>query len=457
MTRLSLVIIASIAIALYPAYRLLTGRERDPFAPIHLFVLYILFTIHIRALVILNGGSLILQPLYDAGSPELRHLVELALITTSVFLLALYAGYYGSMARRLAEPIPTFGLTRIARRDVVAAVAVAAAIAVPIAVLLYVRIGGAVADGTFTAQTRAGGIIWMGFLLRFAVIGALIPLAVAAVRPKRLPLFVSAVAAIVIALGVFFLWPKKIVLANQLLAMLVCMHYLRARIRPRTLVLAGMFGLLMLPVLSAFRYWGVLGLSIGKLAELGLVVLQEPSYLLKDLLARSFGADSMVLIIDEMRNGRHLEFGATFVESIRFFIPRAFWPEKPPTYAIVFGQEFLARSAFFSVNVSGTPTVVGELLLNFGIAGVAAAAWVLGIFLRLPYEYLVVRSANPASVLTYAAFLAGTVMLVEGPIFAQLMDTAVSVGLVLVLVAAMNVSARVSDVWARGGPHARRL
>lgn len=456
-SRLTLVIIGASAIALYPAYRLLTGRERDPFAPIHLFVLYIFFTINIRTVVILNGGSGILQPLYDAGGVELRRLLELSLIATSIFLVSLYAGYYAPLAARLIRPVPTFGLTRQTRRDVLAAVMVAAAIAIPVGILLYLRIGASVAEGRFTEETRAGGVTWMGFLLRFAVVGALVPLAIAVARPRKLPMIVSAGAAVLVAFGVFLLWPKKIVLANQVLAVLVCIHYLRARIPLRSLAMAGVFALLMLPVLSAFRYLGVLAFSAENLVELSQVVWQNPSFVFDALLLRSFGADSLVLIIDEMQNGRHLELGSTFMEVTRFFIPRVFWPDKPMTYAIIFGQQFLARTAYFSVDVSGTPTVVGELLLNFGILGLTVGGWLVGLFLRLPYEYLVVRSANTASVLAYSAFLASTVMLVEGPIFPQIMDMSVSVGMVLALVMVMNVSAHVSRVWATGDPRARRI
>jgi hypothetical protein len=333
--------------------------------------------------------------------------------------------------------------------EVAAATAVALLISLPVAALLHARIGSAVAAGTFTKATRAGGIFWMGYMLRVAVCAALIPVAVAAASGKRRGIFLSAVYAVAASFAVFLLWPKKIVIANQLLGILVCLHYLRRQLSLRMLVLAGLAGLLMLPILSAFRYWGLVGLSPAKLSELWSVAWHDPSYIIKPLLLRSFGADSLVLIIDSLRHGRAFDFGSSFLEATRFFVPRALWPNKPPTYAIAFGQEFLARTSFFSVNVSGTPTIIGELLLNFGIVGVIVGGWVTGVFLRSVYEYLIGISANIASVLIYAVFLAGTVMLVEGPIEPQVMDMSVSVTLVIMLLLIMELRKHIGLTWSR--------
>jgi len=446
-----LVGLVSVAVGLYPAYRLLSGRERDVFAPIHLFVLYIVFTVHVRTLVITNGNSGILQPLYDSGSEELRGLLGLGLAATALFLVFLYIGYYGKLAERLCAPVPRLTSSPPEHPEVLAALLLAAGISIPIGALLHSLIGEAVAAGQFTAVTRVGGIFWMGYLLRFAVFGAMIPFVVVLMRPGRLPIVVTAVFAILAALGVFVLWPKKIVLANQMLALLVSFHYLRHRIRPRTVVIAGAVALLSLPLLSAFRYWGFEGLSTTKLVQLSELVWNNPSYLFRDLFTRSFGAESLVLIFDHFRRTPVYEFGGTFLEATRWFIPRSLWPEKPPTYAITFGQQFLARTNFFSVNVSGTPTVVGELFLNFGLPGLTVGAWMVGVFLRIPYTYLIAKGTSMGSVLLYSTFLAGAVILVEGPIEPQLMDMFVSLSFVGVLLFTMEAVHRGIRAWP--APH----
>lgn len=442
-----LVGLVSVAIGLYPAYRLLSGRERDVFAPIHLFVIYIVFTVHLRTLIIINGNSGILQPLYDSGGEELRGLLGLGLAATAIFLVFLYVGYYGKLAERLCAPVPRLTTTPPEGPEVLAALLLAAGISIPIGALLHSLIGEAVAAGRFTAVTRVGGIFWMGYLLRFAIFGAMIPFVVALMRPRSLPVVVTAGFAISAALGVFVLWPKKIVLANQVLALMVCFHYLRHWIRPRTVIFVGMIALLSLPLLSAFRYWGFEGLSPVRLAQLSELVWDNPSFLFRDLLMRSFGAESLVLIFDDFRRTGVYEFGGTLLEATRWFIPRSLWPEKPPTYAITFGQQFLARTNFFSVNVSGTPTVIGELFLNFGFLGLTVGAWMVGVFLRIPYAYLIVKGQSIGSVLLYATFLAGAVILVEGPIEPQIMDMFVSLVFVGILLFTMEAVHRGLRIW----------
>jgi hypothetical protein len=166
---------------------------------------------------------------------------------------------------------------------------------------------------------------------------------------------------------------------------------------------------------------------------------------------RSFGTESLVLIFDEFRRTPVYEFGGTLLEATRWFIPRSLWPEKPPTYAIIFGQQYLARTNFFSINVSGTPTVIGELFLNFGLLGLTVGAWMVGVFLRIPYAYLISRGPSIGSVLIYATFLAGAVILVEGPIEPQIMDMFVSLIFVGILLLTMEVVRRGVQAWPGPG------
>jgi hypothetical protein len=289
----------------------------------------------------------------------------------------------------------------------------------------------------------------MGYLLRFAVFGSLLPY-FASLREgaPRMVLRRGAVA-LGMAVLVFVLWPKKIVIANQLLMVLLGFHYLRRRIPLRTLVASGAGAILALPLLSQFRWAGFAGFTPARLASLTRAVMAEPSLLLQTLFMRTFGADSLILILDKLRASQQYALGGTFREAIWWYVPRGLWPEKPLTYAITFGQEYLSRSSYFSVNVSGTPTVVGELILNFGPAGLVVGAVLVGVFLRLPVAYLAGKRMSFGAALLYGTFLAGSVMLVEGPIEPQLLDLFISLGIVGVLLGVMEASQWASLVLSR--------
>jgi type IV secretory pathway VirB2 component (pilin) len=85
-------------------------------------------------------------------------------------------------------------------------------------------------------------------------------------------------------------------------------------------------------------------------------------------------------------------YGRSF---LNFFIslgpPRFIWEDKP---VISEGSDFGHRSGLLAPDVKSTVgvTMVGDLYMNFGLAGVILGMFLIGIFFRFIYEYLINRT-----------------------------------------------------------------
>jgi hypothetical protein len=99
-----------------------------------------------------------------------------------------------------------------------------------------------------------------------------------------------------------------------------------------------------------------------------------------------------------------------------FYVPRALWPGKPDSYSLTFGKEFLgatseAGQSFF------TPTLPGELYLNFGLAGLVVGGLLTGMLLWEVYYKLVLQlNRSVTHLLVYAVVMPFVALLLSGPI-----------------------------------------
>ncbi|MFX0204329.1 MAG: O-antigen polymerase [Candidatus Hodarchaeota archaeon] len=88
------------------------------------------------------------------------------------------------------------------------------------------------------------------------------------------------------------------------------------------------------------------------------------------------------------------------------FVPRAIWPNKPAigNFGLYFSQIYLdSRYRTWT-----GPSIFGDLYRNFGILGIPLGMFVLGIFLRIIYERLIVMgNGNALAVLVYYFLLIG--------------------------------------------------
>jgi len=131
--------------------------------------------------------------------------------------------------------------------------------------------------------------------------------------------------------------------------------------------------------------------------------------------------------------------GQTLLEIFWWYIPRSLFPGKPLTYSIVFGQTYLSHVPFFN-NVSVTPSIIGELYLNFSWPGIMIGSLILGVLLKASYVYFIKKERSAVSVMFYAIILVGYMMLVEGPIASQIEDILINMLVAFLLVQGMRIT-----------------
>ena len=84
------------------------------------------------------------------------------------------------------------------------------------------------------------------------------------------------------------------------------------------------------------------------------------------------------------------------------WVPRQLWEDKPiVSFGKVFGETYLGEH-FAGTGVSASATIVGEGYLNFHVPGMLAAAFLMGLVLRLAYEWLITRNRGGPGVFLYA-------------------------------------------------------
>lgn len=436
-----------LAVALFPVVRSLARGTFDPFEAVYGFFAYNLFTILFRGWADLAMGGPILLPRYGLASPMFTHTMTLVFLATALFLACFLVGYESAWGPWVAARVPRLRAAPATRFSLGATLLVATAVSIPAAAILRHRLGGAIAEGGYFAASREGGISGISYLLRFALAGAYLTLAHLAGRREKAPFLLSAAYALSLSLVVFVLVPTKILVANTLLVTIGVVHYLRHRVRMRTLVGVAFAGLFLIPVLTAYRR----GLGPAQIFEVVKSLPSNPQLLFAGLFQRSFGADSIFTIIAGTSHGMPFEHGRTFTGLGWWWVPRSIWPEKPVTSAITFWADYLRQSNYFPPYVSASPTMVGELYLNFWWPGLIGGGLVIGATYRAVYSYFQRHRAHPAVTVLYLLALAVLIKAAEGPITDHMQELFVNCGTCVLVLVCLEVLVRL----VRGGrlPH----
>jgi O-antigen polysaccharide polymerase Wzy-like protein len=87
-------------------------------------------------------------------------------------------------------------------------------------------------------------------------------------------------------------------------------------------------------------------------------------------------------------------YGGTYLDSVLFVIPRAIWPAKPRSFGLAIGRYL------FAVETDIPPGYIGELYINFHVAGVAVGMYLLGLLLRKAHQWTI--NGDPVALTVYS-------------------------------------------------------
>lgn len=193
---------------------------------------------------------------------------------------------------------------------------------------------------------------------------------------------------------------SKSALLSPILAAMIATHYLKRRIQFRHIVYFLMITIALLPILNIYRnITSDSGLSDAFVRD---VFQSSAEPLIRHLMARFYGIDSLTILIRDTPHVMDYQLGGTIWPLFIAWIPRQIWEDKPIiSFGKIFAEEYLGE--FFSgTGTSASPTLLGELYLNWHIPGILLGALISGVIIRLVYTYLIRNQFGAPAVFIYS-------------------------------------------------------
>ena len=193
---------------------------------------------------------------------------------------------------------------------------------------------------------------------------------------------------------------SKSALLSSILAAMIVTHYLKREIRFRHIVYLGMLTIVLLPILNIYR--GITSDSGMSIAFIGDGFQSGAESLIRNLMARFYGIDSLTLLIRDTPKVMDYQLGETIWPLFVSWIPRQFWEDKPIiSFGKIFAEKYLG-DFFYGTGTSASPTLLGELYLNWHIPGMLFGALLSGIVIRSVYTYFIRRQFGAPAVFIYS-------------------------------------------------------
>ncbi len=392
-------------------------RGFDAFEVLPLFTLYYALSLLLRGMGLLTFvDSPYLRELGDARTEHYRALVGWAFFHSAAGMAALYGAYHSAWAkragRRLGAALPMLVKPWYGRRlpllvgtlIVVGLTAATARVHGPAGFL------AAATNPMKTGTDDALGRWWLIAATEFAIVGYHVHMISLLLRGDRA--FLPRYFLLGLALGgpIYLVSSSKFVLLRIFLLPWVYRHLI-VRPLPMWHVLAGFAGFgALFPFFYAYRVLGISGLS-----SIGRYIDQVDNPLLL-LFNRSYGTDSLVLILHRTGVTLPFQWGHSLLDLFTFMIPRAWWAAKPDSFGLTFPAAYMPDMHWGNLTYASC-SLPGELYLNFHLPGILAGMALLGVGLRASYD---AARRGPGAVLLYGYVLITGMHLVEGCIASQL-------------------------------------
>ncbi len=405
-------------VALWPFARA-RRRGLDPGDALWCFLLYFVLAMLLRGVGVLTFvDSPYLRVLGDPQSASYRQWAGWMFFYSALGLAALNAAYHAPSARRRALAwLERSALLRAPWREsrIVPVGLALLGIGAIGAMLRLHSLGGfaSAAADPLAANQGALGYFWQIALTEFAVVGFHVLVIGAMLRgDRRLP-WIWLGLGLLLSAPLYLISSSKALLIRVLFTPMLFWHFLR-----RPLRLGHVFGffagfVLLFPLFYAYRSLGIEGLD-----GVGLYFETTDAPWLK-FYNRAYDADSFMRVLHATGQGLvPLQWGHSLQDLFFFFIPRALWAAKPESFGLGFGTLYMPEVEWGGLMTYMSPSLPGELFLNFHVPGLLAGFLLLGWGLRAAVT--LARRGGPGAVLLYGYFFLAAVHLVEGSIAAQI-------------------------------------
>jgi hypothetical protein len=391
----------------------------DWFHPLGMFVAHFFLLFVANGVIILMGISHILTTVYGPSPDSVYDLMNRSTLYASVFFLALCSGYLFRRQRIEGETRPsslsgerrTLPSTLQFRRLRMAAWwSLACSYAgCGILIVIFGGIRNIIGDPMAIIESR--GAFWP-FMLVWTSLWSFGIFYIGYVYERKKMYLAALLFTLPTMLFEFLTGGTKMAIILPVVCWLMLRHYLVRRLEWKFLPKLAAFTLMIFVVGYSYRGPGGASEFGASLADYG----QNNAFIFETFFGRFYGTDSFMVVLDATDQGYPPQWGKTMDDLLYFYVPRVLWPDKPESYALAFGREFLgatseAGQTFF------TPTLPGELYLNFGIVGLLAGGLATGLLLWELYRKLVVLpNRGLEHLLLYAVIMPFVALLLSGPI-----------------------------------------
>ena len=324
----------------------------------------------VRRLTLLEGQE-VARFVGERLDEPLETALARAMGACAVFLAVFLVGYRLGAGRWLARRLERLG-RRARPLNVSSAVGLALAVGLAAQAVIIVQAGGPVASlKTASDQTALGESFALFVLAGFAPAAVIVWAAWR--RPRRRPEWAAFLASVIAVCAFSVVAGSRAHVFLTLFALAIVVHYVWRRWRKRELAVG-------VALLLAFASSFVVFREVADDRSLAAAAELAPRYALDSrVIANDITSFDHVLYATTLYGReRSYERGGFLVGGARSFLPGMIDPGKPEGGDIVFrkavwGNEFGAGRP---------PTAVGDSFIDFGFAGVAVGALIVGVLAR---------------------------------------------------------------------------
>jgi len=193
---------------------------------------------------------------------------------------------------------------------------------------------------------------------------------------------------------------SKGALLSPIVSVMILHHYFKRKIRIRNFIYLGGMVIVIIPIFNIYRSIAS-GINFTEFVQVGSLQLNS-EFMIRHTMARFYGIDSLTLIIRDTPGSMEYQLGGTLWPLLVAWIPRQFWEDKPIiSFGKIFAEKYMG-DFFFGTGTSASPTLLGELYLNWHIPGVLFGALISGIVIRSVYTYFIRRQFGAPAVFIYS-------------------------------------------------------
>jgi hypothetical protein len=400
----------------------------DWFHPLAMFVAHFFLLFVANGIIVLMGISHILTSVYGPAPDTVYDLMNRSTLYASGFFLAIYAGFLfrrrgaeGQICpagcakeQRVFQSSPQFRrLTIAAWWSLGCSYAGCATL-----VVIFGGIRNIIGDPMVIIDSR--GAFWP-FVMVWASLWSFGIFYIGYAHERKKVYVVALLLTLPTMLFEFLTGGTKMAIILPAVCCLILRHYLVRRLDWKFMPKLAAFTLLIFVLGYSYRGPGGASGFGESLAEYG----QNNALIFETFFGRFYGTDTFMVVLDATDQGYPLQYGKTMDDLLYFYVPRVLWPDKPDSYALEFGREFLSATSRGGGGAATakagetffTPTMPGELYLNFGVLGLLVGGLLTGSLLWELYRNLVLRpDRGDQHLLIYAVIMPFVALLLSGPI-----------------------------------------